>query len=63
MLKKKQLGMSQVDYRLYENYGEAKSFLEKKQDEHYDKYGVNADTNEKIAQWMEEYHQEQLKKI
>jgi pyruvate-formate lyase len=54
--------MSQIDYREFENYREAKIFLDQKQDEHFDKYGVNADTNDKIAQWMEEYHQEKIKK-
>lgn len=33
----------------------AKQFLEDKQTEHYKKFGVYADTNSKIAEWMEEY--------
>jgi hypothetical protein len=45
------------------NYLNAKVFLEEKQREHFIKYGVYADTNSKIAEWMEEYHQEGLKKL
>lgn len=41
----------------------AKVFLEEKQRKHFNKYGVYADTNSKIAEWMEEYHQEELKKL
>ena len=33
----------------------AKEFLENKQSEHYRQFGVYADTNSKIAEWMEEY--------
>lgn len=33
----------------------AKQFLENKQQEYFDKFGVNADTNSKIAEWMDEY--------
>lgn len=41
----------------------AKVFLDKKQEEHFNKYGVYADTNGKLAEWMEEYHQDELKKL
>jgi len=41
----------------------AKVFLDKKQEEHFRKYGVYADTNSKLAEWVEEYHQEELKKL
>ena len=41
----------------------AKVFLDKKQEEHFNKYGVYADTNSKIAEWMEEYHQKELIKL
>ena len=41
----------------------SKVFLDKKQEEHFNKYGVYADTNSKLAEWMEEYHQEELKKL
>jgi GTP-binding protein EngB required for normal cell division len=34
---------------------EAKKFLEDKQTEHFNKFGVYADTNSKIAEWIEEY--------
>lgn len=33
----------------------AKKFLEDKQTEHFNKFGVYADTNSKMAEWMEEY--------
>lgn len=41
----------------------AKVFLDEKQEEHYKKFGVYADTNSKIAEWMEEYHKIELEKI
>lgn len=41
----------------------SKVFLDKKQEEHFNKYGVYADTNSKLAEWIEEYHQEELKKL
>jgi|688.fasta_scaffold611303_4 hypothetical protein len=41
----------------------AKIFLDKKQEEHFKEFGVFADTNSKIAEWMEEYHIEELNKI
>ena len=34
---------------------EAKIFLDKKQKEHFKKFGVYADVNSKIAEWMQEY--------
>jgi predicted RND superfamily exporter protein len=34
---------------------EAKIFLDKKQDEHFKEFGVYADVNSKIAEWMQEY--------
>ena len=33
----------------------AKQFLEERQAEHFNKFGIYADTNSKIAEWMEEY--------
>ena len=33
----------------------AKKFLESKQEVHFKKFGVYADTNSKIAEWMDEY--------
>jgi|GEM_PF-4544857 len=33
----------------------AKQFLEEKQSEHFKQFGVYADTNSKIAEWMESY--------
>ncbi len=39
----------------------AKIFLNKKQAEHFDKYGVYADVNSKIAEWMQEYSDEVIK--
>ena len=41
----------------------AKVFLDKKQEEHFTKFGVYADINSKLAEWVEEYHQEELKKL
>jgi DNA repair exonuclease SbcCD ATPase subunit len=34
---------------------EAKIFLDKKQDEHFKEFGLYADVNSKIAEWMQEY--------
>jgi hypothetical protein len=34
---------------------ETKKFIDKKQDEHFNKYGVYADTNSKIAEWIAEF--------
>jgi hypothetical protein len=45
------------------NYLNAKVFLDKKQGEHFTEFGVYADTNSKLAEWMEEYHQEELIKL
>jgi len=39
----------------------AKIFLDKKQNEHFKKYGVYADVNSKIAEWMQEYTDEVVK--
>ncbi len=36
-------------------------FINKKQDEWFKIHGVYADTNQKIAEWMEEYHQQKVK--
>jgi len=33
----------------------AKEFLDKKQNEHFITFGVYADVNSKIAEWMQEY--------
>ena len=41
----------------------AKTFLDKKQNEHFKKHGVYADVNSKIAEWMEQYLQTKLKEI
>jgi hypothetical protein len=41
----------------------AKVFLDKKQEEHLSEFGVYADTSSKLAEWIEEYHQEELKKL
>ena len=40
---------------------EAKIFIDKKQDDWFNKHGVYADTNSKIAEWMEEYAQLKVK--
>jgi len=45
------------------NYTNAKVFLDKKQEEHFTEFGVYADTDSKMAEWMEEYHQEELIKL
>ncbi len=42
---------------------EAKIFLDKKQKEHFNKFGVYADVNSKIAEWMQEYTDEVVKKL
>jgi|AntAceMinimDraft_18_1070375.scaffolds.fasta_scaffold167032_2 hypothetical protein len=39
---------------------EAKVFLDKKQDKHFKKFGVYADVNSKIAEWMEEYTNQRI---
>lgn len=36
-------------------YIDAKKFLDKKQDDWFEKHGVYADVNSKIAEWMNEY--------
>lgn len=46
---------------------EAKIFLDKKQNEHFDKHGIYADVNSKIAEWMQEYaeiyHKSEVNKL
>ena len=42
---------------------EAKIFLDKKQKEHFKKFGVYADVNSKIAEWMQEYADIEVKKL
>ena len=34
---------------------EAKKFLDNKQEEHFKQFGVYADVNSKLAEWMQEY--------
>ena len=34
---------------------EAKKFLDNKQEQHLKQFGVYADVNSKIAEWMQEY--------
>ena len=34
---------------------EAKEFLDNKQEEHFKQFGVYADVNSKLAEWMQEY--------
>jgi hypothetical protein len=41
----------------------AKEFLDKKQKEHFNKFGVFADTNSKISEWMDEYSDHIVTKI
>jgi len=41
----------------------AKIFLDKKQDEHFKKHRVYADVNSKIAEWMQEYTDNEVKKL
>jgi len=38
----------------------AKLFLDEKQNQHFEIHGVFADTNSKIAEWMEEYAENKL---
>ena len=45
------------------NYINAKVFLDKKQEEHLTEFGVYADTSGNMAEWIEEYHIEELNKI
>ena len=45
------------------NYLNAKVFLDRKQVEHFTEFGVYANTDSKLAEWMEEYHQEELLKL
>lgn len=43
------------------NKYKAKIFLDKKQEKHFKEHGVYADVNSKIAEWMQEYADEQIK--
>tara|TARA_R110002050_G_scaffold171807_2_gene303926 strand:+ start:1607 stop:1819 length:213 start_codon:yes stop_codon:yes gene_type:complete len=38
---------------------EAKEFLDNKQEEHFKQFGVYADVNSKLAEWMQEYSNKQ----
>ena len=38
----------------------AKSFLDKKQEEHFKEHGVYADVNSKVAEWIQLYEDEKL---
>ena len=38
---------------------EAKKFLDNKQEEHFKQFGVYADVNSKLAEWMQEYKDKQ----
>ena len=38
---------------------EAKEFLDNKQEEHFKQFGVYADVNSKLAEWMQEYKNKQ----
>ena len=39
---------------------EAKEFLDNKQEEHFKQFGVYADVNSKLAEWMQEYKDKQI---
>jgi hypothetical protein len=41
----------------------AKKFIDKKQKEHHMTWGVYADINSKIAEWMEEYSEYKINQI
>ena len=38
---------------------EAKEFLDNKQEQHFKQFGVYADVNSKLAEWMQEYNDKQ----
>ncbi len=38
---------------------EAKEFLDNKQEQHFKQFGVYADVNSKLAEWMQEYSNKQ----
>ena len=38
---------------------EAKKFLENKQEQHFKQFGVYADVNSKLAEWIQEYKDKQ----
>ena len=39
---------------------EAKKFLDNKQEQHFKRFGVYADVNSKLAEWMQEYKDKQI---
>ena len=39
---------------------EAKKFLENKQEEHFKQFGVYADVNSKLAEWIQEYKDKEI---
>ena len=41
----------------------AKQFIDQKQEDHFKRFGVYADTNSKIAEWVEEYHQSKIVRL
>ena len=43
-----------------ESFLETKEFLDNKQEEHFKQFGVYADVNSKLAEWMQEYKDKQL---
>jgi len=47
-------------YGYKEDKNKAKEFLDKKQEEHFKQFGVYADVNSKLAEWMQEYKDKQL---
>ena len=41
---------------------EAKKFLDNKQEQHFKRFGVYADVNSKLAEWMQEYKDKTISK-
>ena len=39
---------------------EAKEFLDNKQEHHFKQFGVYADVNSKLAEWMQEYSDKEI---
>jgi len=39
---------------------QAKEFLDNKQEEHFKQFGVYADVNIKLAEWMQEYKDKKI---
>ena len=39
---------------------EAKKFLDNKQEQHFKRFGVYADVNSKLAEWMQEYKDKEI---